>query len=129
MNVKKFSVSGMTCDGCVQSIKTKLELEDDIVSAEVSLNDEYLLLCSEKKYEESEINELLKSVGSYKVSEDYNKPNIIKIISKYLSTYKPILITLIFVFLLSFLSYIAFDGNGDSFMRFVMGYFFLIFHF
>ena len=72
MNVKKFSVSGMTCDGCVQSIKTKLELEDDIVSAEVSLNDEYLLLSSEKKYEESEINELLKSVGSYKVSEDYN---------------------------------------------------------
>ena len=59
MNVKKYSVSGMTCDGCVKSIKTKLELEDDIVSAEVSLNDEYLLLSSEKKYEESEINELL----------------------------------------------------------------------
>jgi len=129
MNVKKYSVSGMTCDGCVKSIKTKLELVDDIVSAEVSLNDEYLLLSSEKNYEESEINELLKSVGSYKVSEDYNKPNIIKIISKYLSTYKPIIITLIFVFLLSFLSYIAFDGNGDSFMRFVMGYFFLIFSF
>ena len=101
MNVKKYSVSGMTCDGCVKSIKTKLELVDDIVSAEVSLNDEYLLLSSEKNYEESEINELLKPVGSYKVSEDYNKPNIIKIISKYLSTYKPILITLIFVFLLS----------------------------
>ena len=57
MNVKKYSVSGMTCDGCVKSIKTKLELVDDIVSAEVSLNDEYLLLSSEKNYEESEINE------------------------------------------------------------------------
>ena len=85
MNVKKYSVSGMTCDGCVKSIKTKLELVDDIVSAEVSLNDEYLLLSSEKNYEESEINELLKSVGSYKVSEDYNKHNIIMSISLWAS--------------------------------------------
>ena len=129
MNKKKFSVSGMTCDGCVQSIKTKLEPEDDIDSVEVSLNDEYLLLSSKKNYKESELNDLLKSIGSYKVSEDYQKPNIIKIIAKYLSTYKPILITLIFVFLLSFLSYEVFDGTGDSFMRFAMGYFFLIFSF
>ncbi len=129
MNKKKFSVSGMTCDGCVQSIKTKLELEDDIDSVEVSLNDEYLLLSSKKNYKESELNDLLKSIGSYKVSEDYQKPNIIKIIAKYLSTYKPILITLIFVFLLSFLSYEVFDGTADSFMRFAMGYFFLIFSF
>ena len=129
MNEKKFSVSGMTCDGCVQTIKSKLELEDEIFLADISLSDSSLILNSSRIYNLEEINKLLKSVGSYKVSELENKAKNTNFIIEYLSTYKPILITLGFVFLLSVLSYFIFDGSNDDFMRFIMGYFFLIFSF
>ena len=57
MNEKKFSVSGMTCDGCVQSIKTKLELEDDIF-----INDES---SQENSWFDEDKLESIKKIHSY----------------------------------------------------------------
>ena len=37
MNNNIFRIDGMTCDGCVSTIKTKLELENDISKAIVTL--------------------------------------------------------------------------------------------
>ena len=37
-SVNIFSVTGMTCEGCVQTIKTKLELESEISKADFSLS-------------------------------------------------------------------------------------------
>ena len=35
-SVNIFSVKGMTCEGCAQTIKTKLELESEISEADIS---------------------------------------------------------------------------------------------
>ena len=78
MNNNIFRIDGMTCDGCVSTIKTKLELENDISKAIVTLDDSRLELFSDKNYEISELNKILSSVGDYNVSNNSkNEKNII----------------------------------------------------
>jgi len=117
----------MTCEGCVATIKTKLELEASISEAVVELADGKLEIFSEKNYEVSELNEILSPVGSYKVSNsDKNETNNI---IDYFSTYKPIFITLSLVLLLSIITYSSPGNTVDDLLRFFMGYFFIIFSF
>ena len=59
-SVNIFSVTGMTCEGCVQTIKTKLELESEISKADISLSSTKLIIHSSKKYK-SEIVKILKN--------------------------------------------------------------------
>ncbi len=65
-----FRIDGMTCDGCVATIKTKLEMEEDISEAIVTLIDSKLELVSTKNFKISQLNSILSTVGSYTVSND-----------------------------------------------------------
>lgn len=127
MNNNIFRIDGMTCDGCVSTIKTKLELENDISKANITLDDSRLELFSDKNYEISELNKILSSVGDYNVSN--NSKNEKNIIMSYFSTYKPIFITLGLVLLLTAISFYNTENTMDGFLRFFMGYFFIIFSF
>ena len=115
----------MTCDGCVSTIKTKLELENDISKANITLDDSRLELFSDRNYEISELNKILSSVGDYNVSN--NSKNEKNIIMSYFSTYKPIFITLGLVLLLTAISFYNTENTMDGFLRFFMGYFFYFF--
>ena len=64
-SVNIFSVTGMTCEGCAQTIKTKLELELEISKADISFSSTKVILHSSKKYETEELNKIIKSVGNY----------------------------------------------------------------
>ena len=127
MNKYKFKIEGMTCEGCVSTIKTKLELEDNISEAIVSLEDGGLVVVSIKDYEIAELNKILSPVGDYIVSKNSTKGK--NIIISYFSTYKPILITLGLVLLLSVISFNNSENTINGFMRFFMGFFFIIFSF
>jgi len=125
-----YYIEGMTCDGCVQTIKSKLELEKKIINAEISLSSSSLLLISSKKYRLEELNEIIGSVGNYKIGiRKDNSSNFSFKITNYFITYKPILISLSFVVLLSIISFLNFDTSISNLFRFFMGYFFIIFSF
>ena len=62
---KKYLVSGMTCDGCVESIKTKLELESDILEVNINLSSTEMHLSSNSIYSTQDLNNLVKNIGSY----------------------------------------------------------------
>jgi len=124
-NKNTFRIDGMTCEGCVATIKAKLELEASISEAVVELADGKLEIFSEKNYDVSELNKILSPVGSYRVS---NKNKSIHIID-YFSTYKPIFITLGLVLLLSIITFSRPGNTFNDLLRFIMGYFFIIFSF
>ena len=63
-NSNIFRIDGMTCDGCVATIKTKLEMEEDISEAIVTLIDSKLELVSTKNFKISQLNSILSTVGS-----------------------------------------------------------------
>lgn len=122
-----FRIDGMTCDGCVATIKTKLEMEENISEAIITLVDSKLELVSTKNFKISQLNSILSTVGSYTVSNDLkNEKN--KIVD-YFSTYKPIFITISLVCLLSLINFFNYGKTFEDLMRFLMGYFFIIFSF
>ena len=73
-SVNMFSVTGMTCDGCAQTIKTKLELESEISKADISFSSTKLIIHSSKKYKSEELNKIIKSVPDNYVDMDKIKP-------------------------------------------------------
>jgi len=127
-SVNIFSVKGMTCEGCAQTIKTKLELESEISEADISYSSTKLIIHSSKKYETEELNKIIKSVGNYTFDIEKNK-NSQTSLFVYFRTYKPIFISLSFVVILSIISSFNEVFNMKDFLRFYMGYFFIIFSF
>ena len=127
-SVNIFSVKGMTCDGCAQTIKTKLELESEISKADISYSSTKLIIHSSKKYQSEELNKIIKSVGNYTFDIEKNV-NSLTSLFLYFRTYKPIFISLSFVVILSIISSFNEAFNIKDFLRFFMGYFFIIFSF
>jgi|TARA_B110000263_G_scaffold141741_1_gene123046 copper chaperone CopZ len=125
-----YEIKGMTCDGCVQTIKNKLELENDIIEANISLNESKIILISKKDYKSKDLDKITKNVGSYSFhnKNETNKKKKNKLLN-YIKTYKPILLALFFVILLAFISSIEESFTYKKFFRLYMGYFFIIFSF
>ena len=125
-----FEIKGMTCEGCVQTIKNKLELENEIIEANITLNESKLILISKKDYKAKDLDKIIKNVGSYSF-HNKNKTNNYKQnkLLDYIKTYKPILLALFFVILLAFISSIEKSFVYKEFFRLYMGYFFIIFSF
>ncbi|MDG2101545.1 MAG: cation transporter [Dehalococcoidia bacterium] len=130
INIKNtYKVQGMTCDDCVQTIKTKLELENEITEVNISLSESKLTVISNKNYEPEDLNKIIKNVGNYYIENNKsNKYKQGKLID-YIKTYKPILLALFFVVLLAVISSIERSFSYKEFFRFYMGYFFIIFSF
>ena len=130
INIKNtYKVQGITCDDCVQTIKTKLELENEITEVNISLSESKLTVISNKNYEPEDLNKIIKNVGNYYIennkSNKYKQGNLID----YIKTYKPILLALFFVILLAVISSIERSFSYKEFFRLYMGYFFIIFSF
>lgn len=130
INIKNtYKVQGMTCDDCVQTIKTKLELENEITEVNISLSESKLTVISNKNYEPEDLNKIIKNVGNYYIENNKsNKYKQGKLID-YIKTYKPILLALFFVVLLAVISSIERSFSYKEFFRLYMGYFFIIFSF
>ena len=130
INIKNtYKVQGMTCDDCVQTIKTKLELENEITEVNISLSESNLTVISNKDYESEDLNKIIKNIGNYYIENNKsNKYKQSKLID-YIKTYKPILLALFFVILLAVISSIERSFSYKEFFRLYMGYFFIIFSF
>jgi cation transport ATPase len=129
-----YTVSGMTCEGCVAKVKHKLLLNPDVTAAEVSLHDLKAVVTMSRHLS---VDELQASIGrdtKYTISENKSDASYQVMPAEesksWLGTYKPLL--LIFAFI-SGVSLIASWNQGSinvmEFMNAFMAGFFIVFSF
>ena len=116
----------MTCDGCANSIKEALELNNLISSVNISLENENINISSDKSFTVNELNFLIENLGNYKIYEE----NIFSKIIEYFSSKKTLLLALSLVLISSLSLHIGEDNfELNEWMVSYMGIFFLLFSF
>jgi copper chaperone CopZ len=133
----EFSISGMTCGGCVTNVKKALEQVQGIRSAHVTLDPPIAILDMDRHIGLDELKAALKSHPKYQISEAPPKPvkpepMPIETEEKtpFFKAYKPIL--LIFGYILGVTLLVELTGtnfDGMRWMRHFMAGFFLVFSF
>lgn len=125
-----YTVAGITCDGCVAKVKSKLLMHPDVLSADVKLEGQKAVITMQKHLSLNELQEAIGKDSKYKISTDTSdhshhtmKPEEAK---SWLSTYKPILMIAAFITAVSALTA---NGNFHMGMNYFMAGFFLVFSF
>lgn len=125
-----YTVAGITCDGCVAKVKSKLLMHPDVLSADVKLEGQKAVITMQKHLSLKELQEAIGTDSKYKISADTSdhshhtmKPEETK---SWLSTYKPILLIAAFITAVSALTA---NGNLHMGMNYFMAGFFLVFSF
>ena len=126
MIVKTYQINGMHCMGCVNKVHQALVSHDYISEADVNLEKSRVKLNMTDLLQLQEIKSILKNVGEYEVLELQDQTNTKK--SK-LSTYKPLLLVIGFVLLVSLLSSFNTSFHLMNWMTNFMGGFFIAFSF
>ena len=126
MILKTYQIMGMHCTGCVNKVHQALVSHDYISEADVNLEKSRVKLNMTDLLQLQEIKSILKNVGEYEVLELQDQTNTKK--SK-LSTYKPLLLVIGFVLLVSLLSSFKTSFHLMNWMTNFMGGFFIAFSF
>ena len=103
----KYNVSGMTCEGCAEKIKTTIEQVPDIESAEVNLEEGYVTIKMNKHFTVDELQKILDPLKKYTISETSSGSNttFIEENKSWFSTYKPLI--LIFLYIIGISVYVS----------------------
>jgi len=134
--IKQYKIDGMTCGGCVASVKQNLEEHPMVTSAEVTLDPPQVTLASDMPIPIS----ILQSVVGKKYSlEESSTDSASKIENtdlfevlpeKSITTYKPLILIVSFIASVSLLSQYPFDSfSWMMWMRHFMAGFFIVFSF
>ena len=126
MIVKMYQINGMHCMGCVNKVQKALVSHDYISEADVNLEKSRVKLNMIDLLQLHEIKSLLKNVGEYEVLELQNQTNTKEI---NLSTYKPLILIISFILLVSLLSSYKTFFDLMNWMTNFMGGFFIAFSF
>ncbi len=143
MKQQEFTVTGMTCDGCIASVKKVLQNTTGVTSAEVQLSYPQAIIKSEKQLDLEELNQRLKEKGKYAIYSEKKEADLAPLpsIGKpkqeafqlpeiSINTYKPLILIVGFIAGVSFLAQYPFDAfSGTLWMRHFMAGFFLVFSF
>ena len=62
-------ISGMSCGGCVSSVKKALEQLNGVDTVEVTLNPPMAVITSGANYTKEEISKVLANAGNYAIAE------------------------------------------------------------
>lgn len=130
----EYSVSGMTCAGCVAKVKTQLEKIAGVTTAAVG-SDGKVLVTMNHHIATTELQGALRDFPQYQLSEAVVKPPVVAQVEEdiqrtFLEIYKPIL--LVFGYLLGATLLVEVAAGGFNWMRWMrhfMAGFFLIFSF
>ena len=134
MYKSEYQISGMTCQGCVNSIKNKFSTDDRIISSEIDLNSSNLNLESTVDLKPVDLNAIIGDLKKYNVSyktnssigasdKDQNSSGNMKKQKKF----TPLIISLLLITLLALVPQIRHGFNVEGFMKSLLGYFFVIF--
>jgi cation transport ATPase len=125
-----YTVEGITCDGCVAKVKSKLLMHPDIHSVDLKLEDRKAVITMGKHLSVPELQQAIGVDTKYRIAADTSdhshhtmKPYAGK---SWLATYKPLLLIAGFILLVSVLTA---GGNVYSGMNTFMAGFFLVFSF
>ena len=125
---QKFQIQGMTCLGCADTIQTRLRKESDVISAEVSFENEELLLESKFPVNDEYIDSIISNLGNYSVKN--KNANLFSKFLSHLNSKKPILLALTIVLVSSLSLQTPFQNfDLDNWFITYMGLFFMLFSF
>jgi copper chaperone CopZ len=124
-----YTVKGITCEGCVAKVKSKLLMHPDITAAEVKLEGQKAVITMQKHLSVAQLQEAIGADSKYKISADSNDHSHHKMesVSKSsLATYKPLLVIAAFI---AGVSLLTSGGSVHHAMNYFMAGFFLVFSF
>ncbi len=125
-----FTVEGITCNGCVAKVKSKLLMHPDVLAADVKLEGQKAVVTMQKHVSVAELQEAIGINTKYKISADVSdhSHHTMKVdeTKSWLATYKPLLLIATFIGGISFLTS---KGSLHIGMNTFMAGFFLVFSF
>lgn len=137
--VQEYTVTGMTCSGCLGKVKQSIEQLEEIKEVRVQLDYPQAIIEFDKKPDLTIMNDLLSQKGNYRIYAEKLKQQLAplpvikkksKLPAKSLSTYKPLLIIVAFILGTSILVQFPFHNfSYKLLMRHFMAGFFLAFSF
>ena len=127
---KQFEIKGMTCMGCVATVKKILNDQEGVIFAEVRLEYPQVTITSSK---DLDLRALDLALGKYSISaienQEYN-PEVSDVAEANLETYRPLILIALFILGITLLAQYPFDGfSGMKAMQHFMAGFFLAFSF
>ncbi|HWB06001.1 MAG TPA: heavy metal-associated domain-containing protein [Verrucomicrobiales bacterium] len=124
-----FSITGLHCQSCVQSVGERLRTHDAVENAEVSLHPPQVTVQTRRPLSAAEVNAWLAPLERYQVG-DLNKPPAEPEETPANETWKPLLLLLGFLLAVTAATQAAAGRfDLDSSMRIFMGGFFIAFSF
>lgn len=125
-----YSISGMTCEGCVANVKSKLLTQPDVLAADVNLKEQKAVITMQTHVRVTELQRVIGVNAKYKISEDISNHSHKTIKSdeskSWLATYKPLLLIAGFI---GGVSVLTASGSIHTGMNSFMAGFFLVFSF
>ena len=129
MHSRTYKIEGMTCGGCVASVKNQLLTASEIKEAHVQLDFPQAQLNLNEPIALEFLQALVKKAGNYSISEiPFSKENTIdQLPNKSISTYKPLLLIVSFIAAVSALAQFPFESFSTMLcMRHFMAGFFIV---
>ena len=126
MIVKTYQINGMHCMGCVNKVQKAFISHNHISEADVNLKNASVKLQMTSKLQLDELMDVLKNIGDYEMIENESEIQHNKF---QLSTYKPLLLVIGFILLVSILSSYKTSFQLMNWMTNFMGGFFITFSF
>ena len=130
---KQYSITGMTCGGCVAKVKKNLEAIPGIIAAQVQLEVPQGVINTDKEIPIEYLQTELQSAGNYTIEEivtPKNKEAVTDLPEKSINTYKPLILIVSFIAGVSFLAQYPFESFSTMlWMRHFMAGFFIVFAF
>ena len=123
---QSFIITGMTCEGCQNFVKQKIESIEEVINAEVSLERGTATINSKKTISKNILSKILGS--KYSVQTENNFKNIQKNSSK-LKQLKPLILIFTYIITVTFSYTYYFELTPKRGMQIFMGLFFIVFSF
>jgi len=125
-----YTVAGITCNGCVAKVKSKLLMHPDVTAAEVTLEGQKAVITMQKHLSVVQLQEAIGVDTKYKISADASDHSHHAMQAEetksWLATYKPLLLIGTFI---SGVAFLTADGSLHTGMNTFMAGFFLVFSF
>ena len=123
---QSFLINGMTCEGCQNFVKQKIESLEEVINAEVSLDRGTATINSKKTISKNILSKILGS--KYSVQTENNLKNIQKNSSK-LKQLQPLILIFTYILTVTFSYTYYFELTPKRGMQIFMGLFFIVFSF
>ncbi|MEN0050361.1 MAG: MauE/DoxX family redox-associated membrane protein [Bacteroidota bacterium] len=125
---KEYTITGMTCNGCVNSVKKKLESLPQVERATIDLAAQQGIL---QLTQAVAIDKLQQTIGHYQIREKIIENQEVEVqLEENLTTYKPLIMIVGFIAGITFLAQYPFDDfSAMLWMRHFMAGFFIVFAF